>query len=140
MPTYLVHSSRERARIRHLALALPETQAKVFEFLKAQSEVAGVKPGRNSFLLLLTPQADIEAVCRNMETQFPFFNSHVAPKNVTACAMRMNWRHVRNMTLLTFGLATVGLALTGLKHAHVWAGCIFTLLATDHVWKHRKAL
>ena len=42
--------------------------------------------------------------------------------------------------MLTCGLTTVGLAATGLKHAHAVAGCIFALLATDHVWHRRKAL
>ena len=144
MPAYLVHASRERARIRHQALAVPATQAQVFEFLKALPGVAGVKPGKNSFLLLLEPSADLDQICAELEGAFPFFRSGARPAQGAALAparpVKCNLRHLGHMALLTCGLTTVGLALTGLKHAHVWAGCIFALLATDHVWKRRKAL
>ena len=139
MAAYVVHRSRERARIRHEALAVPATQAQVFEFLKALPGVAGVKPGRNSFLLLLAPEADMGAICTQLETAFPFFATPGAGQ-AAARPVKCNLRHLGHMALLTCGLTTVGLALTGLKHAHVWAGCIFALLATDHVWKRRKAL
>ena len=55
MAAYLVHRSRERARIRHEALADPQIQAQGFEFLKGEGGIAGIKPGSASFLLLLEP-------------------------------------------------------------------------------------
>ncbi|MDE5879833.1 MAG: hypothetical protein K2G99_07440 [Desulfovibrio sp.] len=136
MAPYLAHSARERARIRHQALADPGAQARLFEFLKGETGIAGIKPGRNSLLLLLEPEADLGVLCAHMEREFPFLTE--APAPVTP--HKRNGRHCRLVTLLTFGVTTVGLALTGLKHAHAVAGGIFALLATDHVWKRRKAL
>lgn len=144
MAAYLVHRSRERARIRHQALAVPATQAQVFEFLKGLPGVAGVKPGNASFLLLLEPSADLDEICAELEGAFFFFRDGARPAQAAdqapAGPVTCNLRHLGHMALLTCGLTTVVLALTGLKHAHVWAGCFFTLLATDHVWKRRKAL
>ena len=144
MAPSLVHRSRERARIRHQALTDPALQARVFDFLKGEGGIAGIKPGSASFLLLLEPSADLDQICAELEGAFPFFRSGARPAQGAALAparpVKCNLRHLGHMALLTCGLTTVGLALTGLKHAHVWAGCIFALLATDHVWKRRKAL
>ena len=140
MAAYLVHRSRERARIRHEALADPQIQAQVFEFLKGEGGIAGIKPGNASFLLLLEPSADLDQICAELEGAFPFFRAGGAPATAVAPAKKHNGRRCRLLTMLTCGLTTVGLAATGLKHAHAVAGCIFALLATDHVWHRRKAL
>ena len=140
MAPYLVHRSRERARIRHEALADPQTQARVFDFLKGEGGIAGIKPGSASFLLLLEPSADLDQICAELEGAFPFFRADAAPVAGAALAKKHNGRRCRLLTMLGFGLTTVGLAATGLKHAHAVAGGIFALLATDHVWHRRKAL
>ncbi|MBD5627790.1 MAG: hypothetical protein HDQ90_10015 [Desulfovibrio sp.] len=146
MAPYLAHVSRERARIRHHALANPQAQAQVFEFLKGEAGIAGIKPGRNSFLLLLEPEADLGQICAHLETAFPALGAGAAPAQgkasapVSARPTAHNGRKCKLLTMLTFGLTTVGLAFTGFKHAHALAGGIFALLATDHVWERRKAL
>lgn len=140
MDTYLVHRSRERARIRHEALADPALQARVFDFLKGEGGIAGIKPGNASFLLLLEPSADLDQICAELERAFPFFRAGARPAQAAAPMKKHNGRRSRLLTMLTCGLTTVGLAATGLKHTHAVAGCIFALLATDHVWQRRKAL
>ena len=140
MAPYLVHRSRERARIRHEALADSQTQARVFEFLKGEPGIVGIKPGRASFLLLLAPDADLERACTELEATFPFFRQGAEQGATQARRSAHNGRKCKLLTMLGFGLTTVGLAATGLKHAHAVAGCIFALLATDHVWHRRKAL
>lgn len=142
MAPYLAHVSRERARIRHQALAAPQTQAQVFEFLKGETGIAGIKPGRNSFLLLLEPGADLGQICAHLETAFPNLGAGEAAAQGQAPTKPRAYsgRKCKLLTMLTCGLTTVGLALTGIKHAHAIAGGIFALLATDHVWKRRKAL
>ena len=144
MAPYLAHVSRERARIRHQALADPQAQAQVFEFLKGEAGIAGIKPGRNSFLLLLEPEADLGQICAHLETAFPALGAGRAAAEGQAPAPARpkahSGRKCKLLTMLTFGLTTVGLAFTGFKHAHALAGGIFALLATDHVWERRKAL
>ncbi|MDE6734855.1 MAG: hypothetical protein K2J64_05265 [Desulfovibrio sp.] len=146
MAPYLAHVSRERARIRHQALADPQAQAQVFEFLKGEAGIAGIKPGRNSFLLLLEPEADLGQICAHLETAFPALGARgdaaqgEAPVPVSVRPKAHSGRKCKLLTMLTFGLTTVGLAFTGFKHAHALAGGIFALLATDHVWERRKAL
>ena len=144
MAPYLAHVSRERARIRHQSLANPQAQAQVFEFLKGETGIAGIKPGRNSFLLLLEPEADLGRICAHLEAAFPALGAAERPAQGQVAApakpRARNGRKCKLLTMLTFGLTTVGLALTGFKHAHALAGGIFALLATDHVWERRKAL
>ena len=140
MAPYLVHRSRERARIRHQALANPQVQAQVFEFLKGEAGIAGIKPGNASFLLLLTPSANLDQICAELEGAFPFFRAGARPAQAPATPKAHSGRKCKLLTMLTFGLTTVGLAATVLKHAHAIAGGIFALLATDHVWERRKAL
>ena len=140
MASYLVHRSRERARIRHQALTDPALQARVFDFLKGEGGIAGIKPGNASFLLLLTPSADLDQICAELEGAFPFFRAGAHPAQAPVTPKAHNARKCKLLTLLTCGLTTVGLAATGLKHAHAVAGCIFALLATDHVRQRRKAL
>lgn len=143
MAPYLVHRSRERARIRHAALADLATQARVFEFLKGEAGIAGIKPGRASFLILMEPGCDLERILAGLEKAFPFLATEEGAKQTTPAARQAKagkHRRWRLLTMLGFGLTTVGLAATGLKHAHALAGGIFALFATDHVWHRRKAL
>lgn len=136
MPAYLVHHSRERVRIRHQALSNPQAQARVFGFLREKTGIAGIRPGRNSLLLLLEPSANIALLCRELEAAFPFL------RETRPCLQPMHrrGRQCRLLVLLAAGVATVGLSMTGLKRVHAVAGSVFTLLAMEHVWKRRTSL
>lgn len=70
-PPYLAHFMEGRARLRHPALAAPAGCGKALALLGEQASVLEVRPGTGSLLILLAPDADFGAICRNLEAAMP---------------------------------------------------------------------
>lgn len=71
MTTYLVHAMEGRARLRHPFLAGTAGQERALAALSGRSGVLEARPGSGSILLLLTPDADLDGICRELETALP---------------------------------------------------------------------
>lgn len=71
MPTYLVHAMEGRARLRHPALAGTAGRERALAVLSGKSDVLEARCGSGSILLLLTPDADLGGICRDLEAALP---------------------------------------------------------------------
>lgn len=144
MPAYLKHATHERARFRHPALGREDKRQTAMEILKRSKGVVGIKPGVNSILIYFEPEAELSAMCADLEKALPEL---AAPepekmperqKKTGQAVSGANGRKLELKWLLSSSVATVGLALLGAHHWHAVAGGIFTLFAARHVWE-RKA-
>lgn len=142
MKTYLKSASRERARLRHAAFGSPQIRQTAFEFLQKQPGIAGIKPGPESFLLYLEPDAKLEQICAALEEKIPDIAAAEGPVSSSRkTAGRKNpYRKAILKTYLATGITTVGLAAFGFYHWHKFFAWIFTAFAVEHVWVRRKAL
>lgn len=150
MPAYLVHAARERARFRHETFTVDSAKGKAMEVLKKCDGVVGLKPGASSIVVFFEPGASIETMCSELEKAFPDLAQPATPPGSAAKAMKdarpkglvspNSRRKLELKALLTAGIATVGLVLIGTHRLHAWAGGLFTLLASHHVWERRGRL
>lgn len=141
MKSYVKHVSRERARFRHPAFADPHVRGEALEILQKQAGIAGIRQGPESFLLFLEPEADLTAMCANLEEAVPEIRDQ-KPATAHSAGGRRKFSFRKNVlkTYLATGVTTVTLAALGLHHWHAFFGAIFTAFATNHVWDRRKAL
>lgn len=141
MASYLVHSSRERARFRHPSFANPHVRAIALEILQKQPGIAGIKQGPESILLFLEPEANIGQICAALEAGLPGLKAE-NPVATRSSGQRRKFSFRKDVlkTYLATGVTTVTLAALGLHHWHAFFGCIFTAFAVNHVWDRRKAL
>ncbi len=133
MSEYLVHVSRERARLRSPTFGDDAVKVKAMEYLQKQQGIAGIKPGMESILIFMEPGADLPKILTGLEENIPGLK-----ESAQAWAPLPDMRKEKLHALLASGVTTVGLLLFGLKHAHAWSGGLFTLLATNHIWDRRK--
>lgn len=165
MPTYLVHAMEGRARLRHPALAGTAGRERALAVLSGKSDVLEARCGSGSILLLLTPDADLGGICRDLEAALPelcrpakacrgarsgaFANGPAGgPMTVLSGLLRrgqtvslgLSPRKLELRALLTACGLSIALGFTGNGRAHLVAGTAFGLLAARHVWTRRKAL
>lgn len=151
MPEYLVHSSRERARFRHPVFSVDENKLAAMDVLKSCKGVVGIKPGVSSILIFCEPEADVPAICSELEKTFPQLtvnkeSSSAGMEKAPGSAIARKEpkspkaRQLELKTLFTAGLATVGLVAVGMHHAHAWAGGVFAVFAAHHVWERRARI
>lgn len=142
MKSFVRHVSTERARLRHAAFANPQTRKLAFEILQKQPGIAGIKPGPESFLLYLEPEASLDQICQALEDAIPGISGQEppAPNPGSAGRRKHPYRKAVLKTYLATGITTVTLAAMGFYHLHKAFGWIFTAFAIEHVWARRKAL
>ena len=162
MPTYLVHAMEGRARLRHPALAGTAGRERALAVLSGKSDVLEARCGSGSILLLLTPDADLGGICRDLEAALPelcrpakacrsgaFANGPAGgPMTVLSGLLRrgqtvslgLSPRKLELRALLAACGLSIALGFTGNGRAHLVAGTAFGLLAARHVWTRRKAL
>lgn len=150
MPSYLVHAAGERARIRHRVFARADRKRQAMEILKNMEGIAGIKPGTNSLLIFLEPEANLKTICDKLEQEFPDLAAvdvrsrpqlaamkNEVPKKMANSNTR---RQLELKTLFASGVTTLGLAIFGLHHLHALAGGVFSLFAIQHIWQRRNRL
>lgn len=166
MSTYLVHAMEGRARLRHPALAGTAGRERALAVLSAKSGVLETRCGSGSILLLLTPDADLGGICRDLEAALPELcrpatgcpsertgvsaNLPAGGSMTTvlsgllrrgqSVSLGLNPRKLELRALLAACGLSVILGFTGNGRAHLLAGTAFGLLAARHVWTRRKAL
>ena len=142
MRSYVKHSSPERLRLRHEAFAQPANRRLALEILQKQPGIAGVKPGPESFLLFLEPEAEPERICEALEERLPGLarDSGPMPKRGKAAGRGNPCRKTILKAYLATGVTTIALATLGLYRWHKAFGWIFAAFAVEHVWARRKAL
>lgn len=157
MTTYLVHAIEGRARLRHPFLAGTAGQERALAALSGRSGVLEARPGSGSILVLLTPDADLDGICRDLETALPELcrpadgcRCRSARSGASAlsgllrrgqsASLGLSPRKLELRALLAACGLSIVLGFTGNGRAHLLAGTAFGLLAARHVWTRRKAL
>lgn len=109
--------------------------------MQKQAGIAGIRQGPESLLLFLEPEAELAAICTDLEEAVPEIRDSKPTVAHAACARRkFSFRKGVLKTYLATGVTTVTLAALGLHHWHAFFGTIFTAFAANHVWDRRKAL
>lgn len=70
-PQYVVHCIEGRVRLRHPALGEVAVRGAVQTALGMEGDVLDARPGAESMLLLLKPDADVAAICARLEQRVP---------------------------------------------------------------------
>ena len=155
MRSYLAHSMEGRARLRHPLFSDEQQRKKILTLLEREADVLEVRPGRASLLLLLTPDADIAALCSRLEQFMPELAQEAeAEKSTLRCRKSLpkivsrvtpvfrgvSPRRLEVRAMLGAGGLCLVLGLLGSGRGHIAAGGLFSLLAARHIWTRRKAL
>ncbi|WP_298030405.1 hypothetical protein [uncultured Desulfovibrio sp.] len=161
MPPYLTHVMEGRARLRHSALNGIAGREKALAVLTGASGVLEARPGSGSILLILAPDADLESICRDLESALPELRQPARGTRTSvadtaasgpfsflsglpfygkSCFQGMSPRRLELRALLAACGLSAALGFAGNKSAHLLAGAAFGLLAARHVWTRRGAL
>lgn len=143
MSNFVSSLTTERARIRHFAMRNKAIKEEMAEFLRKEQGVIGMKTGYSSILLFMDENATFEQICKNLCRKFPFLKIEEKDTDWDGAQnvkIQANTRKDRLRELLTAGLTTAVLALTGPHKIHAWAGAIFALLASRHVCERRQRI
>ncbi|MCR4666242.1 MAG: hypothetical protein K5657_02990 [Desulfovibrio sp.] len=143
LPHYVVHAMEGRVRIRHHAFLAGGTARKAEQFLLRQSEVEALQPGYGSFLLLLKPEADLEALCKNLEENCPELQekSSFSRRAVGIPIFSdLSPRRVEVRFLTAVSLLCILSSVIDSSKMHMVTGIVLAALTFRHIWVRRKAL